>query len=155
MGFLRCILYAAAIGIGSFLLGRLLPKGLFSADRIPFRCFSFENGGKIYNRLFKVKKWQNKVPDMSRIFPFLMQEKKVKRSLQQDLPAMITETCIAEWIHGLLCILAIPCIFLWPGPGGICFTVLYILGNLPFMIIQRYNRPRLTAIRRRIQSHPQ
>lgn len=155
MGFLKCILYAAAIGVGSFILGRLLPHKLFSPDHPPFRCLSFEDGGKIYNRIFKVKKWQNRLPDMSRIFPFLMQEKKVKGSFQRDLPAMISETCIAEWIHGLLCILALPCIFIWPGPGGLCFTILYILGNLPFMIIQRYNRPRLTAIQRRLQPEAQ
>ena len=36
---------------------------------------------------------------------------------------------------------------IWPGAGGIIVTVIYILlGNLPFIIIQRYNRPRLQRL---------
>ena len=36
---------------------------------------------------------------------------------------------------------------IWPGAGGVLITVIYIvLGNLPFIIIQRYNRPRLQKL---------
>ncbi len=38
-------------------------------------------------------------------------------------------------------------LWIWPGAGGIIVTVIYILlGNLPFIIIQRYNRPRLQRL---------
>ena len=34
-----------------------------------------------------------------------------------------------------------------PGTGGAVVTAIYILfGNLPFLIIQRYNRPRLQKL---------
>ena len=36
---------------------------------------------------------------------------------------------------------------IWRGPGGVILTVIYIVfGNLPFLLIQRYNRPRLQRL---------
>ena len=60
---------------------------------------------------------------------------------------MIEETCVAEFIHFLLILLGFYALRLWPGTGGAVFTAVYILlGNLPFLIIQRYNRPRLQKL---------
>lgn len=155
MGLIRCLLYAAFIGILSFFLGRLLPGSLFQENHIPFKIWSWERGGKLYDTLFHIKKWQAKVPDMSKILPGFLPRKEVTKDFRKQLPRMITETCIAEWIHGLLCILSIPCLLLWPGWGGMIFTLLYILGNIPFMMIQRYNRPRLMALNRKMEQRQQ
>ena len=60
---------------------------------------------------------------------------------------MIQETCVAELIHMLLSVTGLACLAIWPGLGGIAVTIVYILlGNLPFIIIQRYNRPRLERL---------
>ena len=57
---------------------------------------------------------------------------------------MIEETCVAEFTHFVLILLGFYALRLWPGTGGAVVTAIYILfGNLPFLIIQRYNRPRL------------
>ena len=38
-------------------------------------------------------------------------------------------------------------LWLWPGWGGaIVLAVWVLLANLPFMVIQRYNRPRLVRL---------
>lgn len=63
---------------------------------------------------------------------------------------MIAETCIAECTHVLLCIAVFRCLWIWPGWGGKAFTAIYILVNVPFIMIQRYNRPRLVAIHNRM-----
>ena len=48
---------------------------------------------------------------------------------------------------GRLSLLGLDMLWIWPGAGGITVTVIYILlGNLPFIIIQRYNRPRLQRL---------
>ena len=99
MHLLHCFLYLAATGIFGFLLGRLLPKRWFSAERFPFRSQPWEE--KLY-RLLRVKQWQNKLPDMSRIFPKLMPAKRLTPQTMTDLPRMIEETCVAELIHALL-----------------------------------------------------
>ena len=38
------------------------------------------------------------------------------------------------------------CLTLWPTVGGLAVVCLNILGNLPFILIQRYNRPRLARL---------
>ena len=54
---------------------------------------------------------------------------------------------MAEMIHFLLSLSGLACLVIWPGAGGIILTMVYILlGNLPFIIIQRYNRPRLQKL---------
>ena len=142
---LKCILYLAAIGVASFVIGRLLPKSWLHEDCFPFRPFAFERQGKLYEKL-KIKSWQNKLPDMSRLFKHLMPAKKMNDDTLRDLPLMIKETCVSECIHLLLPLAGLYCLRLWPGAGGIVVTLLYFLGNLPFVLIQRYNRPRLQRL---------
>lgn len=137
-----CIFYLAFTGILSFLLGRILPKNWFCPDRFPYQCFEWENGGHIYERIH-IKSWQNKVPDMSKIFPNLMPRKQIDSVNMQILPRMVQETCVAEFIHLLLCVSGLWCIRLWSGIGGIFIAFLNTVGNLAFVVIQRYNRPRL------------
>lgn len=144
MPFLNCVLYLAAIGLSSFVIGRLLPKRWFRDDAFPYRCHPLEQ--KLYQAL-RIKVWQKKVPDMSRIFPAVMPPKKLTSDTFADLSGMIRETCVAELIHWILSLLGLVCIVLWPGAGGIVLTAVYILfGNLPFIMIQRYNRPRLQKL---------
>lgn len=145
-----CIIYLIVTGIISFVLGRILPKAWFKEETIPFRLFSFEKEGKIYKKI-GIHKWQNKVPDMSRIFKNIMPAKKMEKDLQNKLPRMIQETCVAEFIHLLLCFLGLYCIRLWDGIGGYMIAILNILGNLPFILIQRYNRPRLLYLKRKLR----
>lgn len=144
-GFGGCLLYLSAIGIAFFLIGRILPKKWFCANRFPYRSFRFEHEGKIYNRL-KIRTWQNKVPDMSRIFSGLMPPKKLTYHTLEKLPLLIQETSVAECIHLLLCFAGLYCIRIWNGYGGVVISILYFLGNVPFILIQRYNRPRLQQL---------
>ena len=139
-----CFAYAAALGVLSFFLGRMLPKRWLHPDKFPFRTYAWED--KLWKAL-QIRKWQAKVPDMSRLFKKLMPEKKLTQQTVQELPLMIEETCVAELTHGLLCIAGLFLLKIWPGTGGVFLTVIYIVfGNLPFLLIQRYNRPRLQKL---------
>ena len=144
MGFWYCVIYIAVLGVLSFIIGRLLPKGWFHADKFPYKTAAGEQ--KIYQAL-RVKSWQSKVPDMSRLFRHIMPAKKMTAETVADIPRMLEETCVAELTHTLLSILGLAMLWLWPGWGGIIVTIIYILlGNVPFIIIQRYNRPRLQKL---------
>lgn len=150
MGFIKCFFYLAAMGVIVFFTGRLLPKSWFQAERFPYRSYAFENGGKLYDRWFSIRAWQDRVPDMSKVFPGLMPAKKLHMRSHDRLPLMVQETCIAECTHALLSLLGLHCLRLWPGAGGVAVTLVYILlGNLPFILIQRYNRPRLMKLMKR------
>lgn len=143
-GFVACAVYAAVLGVVSFLLGRVVPKNKFHADRFPFKCS--EKEARLYNAL-RVKSWQNKLPDMSRLFKKIMPEKRMTAATLADLPRMLQETCVAEATHVSLSLLGLAMPFLWHGIGGVAFAAVYILlGNVPFVIIQRYNRPRLQRL---------
>ena len=145
-----CAIYLAGVGIVSFVLGRIVPKHWFRAEAFPFRCFDFEREGRIYEKLW-IRKWQSKVLDMSRIVPFLMPKKRLIQGFEDKLPRMIQETCVAECVHELLSIAGLMCLRIWSGPGGIVVTVLYIiLGNVPYIIVQRYNRPRLVRMQKKL-----
>lgn len=142
--FLLCLIYAATLGLVSFLLGRELPKSWLPPDQFPFRTYVWE---ETLWKALQIRKWQAKVPDMSKIFPKLMPAKALTQKTAQNLPLMIQETCVAELTHGLLCLAGLFLLKLWPGVGGILLTVIYIVfGNLPFLLIQRYNRPRLQRL---------
>lgn len=138
---IACLVYMAALGVVSFGAGRLVPKRWFDAERWPWRCAAWEQ--RLW-KILRVKRWQAKVPDMSRLFSRLMPAKKLTRDTYADLPRMIEETCVAEGTHALLSLAGLYMLRLWRGAGGAALTLAYILlGNVPFIIIQRYNRPRL------------
>ena len=144
MKFLWAVGYIAALGILAHIVGQALPRRWFDPDRFPYRCAPWET--KLY-RALRVHAWQDKVPDMSKIVPKLIPAKKLEGDFRAQLPRMIEETCVAECIHFLLMPLGLYALRLWPGTGGAVFTAVYILlGNLPFLIIQRYNRPRLQKL---------
>lgn len=143
-GLVACIVYAAVLGAAAFVLGRIVPKHIFNAEKFPFRCTEREK--KLYSVL-RVKKWQNKLPDMSRVFKRIMPAKRITAQTLGDIPRMIEETCVAEATHALLGVLGLGMLWLWPGLGGVIAAAVYILlGNLPYIIIQRYNRPRLMRL---------
>ena len=143
---IKSICYLAGISILSFFVGRALPYKWFPYDKFPFRPAEFEKQGKIYLKL-KINKWQNKVPDMSKIFPGLIPAKNLKHYTPEVLPGMIEETCIAEFIHCGNSILSLFSLCFCRNWAGILVVAVYILlGNLPFILIQRYNRPRFVKL---------
>lgn len=150
MGFIRCAAYIAALGCISFILGRLMPKRWFNGNAFPYRSFRFEKEGAVYDAL-NIKQWQNLLPDMSRLFPKLMPAKRMTNGTDRAaLELMVQETCVAEFTHTLLCLMGLMCLALWRGAGGRAVYAAYVLlGNLPFILIQRYNRPRLMRLMKR------
>ena len=142
MHFWFCFIYLCFVGAASFFLGRLIPKSWLDPYSFPFRGFACEKGGRIYDKI-GIRHWQTKVPDMSRIFKKLMPPKSLTGDIKQRLPELIRETCVAELIHVLLCLSGFYCLRIWPGFGGTVIAAAFFLGNLPFVMIQRFNRPRL------------
>lgn len=146
---LKCAVYFAVTGLLSFFLGRVIPPNKMEWHRFPYKLYRIEREGLIYKRI-GIHHWQNKVPDMSKVFPQLMPPKKMVATDKDSLLRMIQETCTAELTHIVLCVTGLYCINLWPGAGGITLAMLNIaLFNLPFILIQRYNRPRLVRLYKR------
>lgn len=151
MKFWRCFLYLVLISVISFFVGRMLPKKWFRAELFPYRSYRFEKNGKIYLKI-KINQWQNKIPDISKILPFMMPRKKLSADCTEKMPRMIQETCVAELIHGINAIAGLYCLKICPDICGIAIAFIYaVVFNVPFILVQRYNRPRLIELERRLE----
>ena len=62
---------------------------------------------------------------------------------------------MAELIHWLLWLISPVLLLVMKKPWSIVMTVLYGLSNLPFILIQRYNRPRLLRLYERMAQREQ
>lgn len=146
-GLILSLFYLAFLGLLCFPLGRLLARLPLEAGRPPFAPRPWERSGRIYEKL-SVRAWQKRVPDVSRMFPGAIPKKQAAGSSDPAaLQVLLRETCVAELVHWLLCLAGLPLIGFWKGGWGLALYLIYvILGNLPFIIIQRYNRPRLLRI---------
>ena len=80
-----------------------------------------------------------------------MPAKNLSGDYKERLPRMIQETCVAEMIHAVLGITSLFCLKLYPGAGGIIIVTLYLVFNLLFIMIQRYNRPKLIKVMKRAE----
>lgn len=143
-----CALYIALIGIAMHPIGILLQRYPFKTDKAPWRSFAWEDGGRVWRKI-GVHKWKDRLPDMSKIMPDMVRKEVSFSDGTQQLDALITETCIAELIHYALMLLSAGVLWILPNAIGFLIWALCILGNLPFAVIQRYNRPRLIKARAR------
>ena len=62
------------------------------------------------------------------------------------------ETCVAECVHWVLLFLSPVFLVTMARPYSVVAAVLYALSHIPFIMIQRYNRPRLLAANRLAQA---
>ncbi len=147
-GFALCFLYLLTVGILSNLFAMLIPRHKLQAEHFPFRLYGFERGGAIYDAV-RIKKWKTRVPDMSKILKSLAPKKIDSRINAERVLLLLREGCVAEAVHWALMIASLPCIWLWR--YGFLMSILFSIGNLPFIMIQRYNRPRQLSLYGRLK----
>lgn len=150
---LRFVIPVAVIGILAHVIGEALPRRWFDASRFPYRAYAFERNGRFYEAL-GIRKWKNVLPDKSRIAPGTY-HKAIRGSAQQHSAAhmerLLQETCVAECVHWALLVISPILLFTMESPAAYVMTPLYGLSNLPYIMIQRYNRPRLAVLSARMQ----
>ena len=117
----------------------------FSPHSPFFKCRRWEQGGKIYEQLFRVRDWKDRLPDGAAWFSGFA--KSSLQSRQQDyLREFASETCRGEfshWLQGL----AILSFIAWnPFPASLVIVLYAILSNLPCIISQRHTRCRLARV---------
>ncbi|MDD9150632.1 MULTISPECIES: glycosyl-4,4'-diaponeurosporenoate acyltransferase [unclassified Sporolactobacillus] len=123
-----------------------LPISLFHYDSWLFRERNWEKNGAVYQGCLGVKKWKNLLPELSDFLAFLFPKKKIRQYSPDYLYRFVLETCRAELAHW--CIIISSFIFIiWNGTGmSVLMISLAVVLNLPYIIIQRYNRPRILNI---------
>lgn len=111
-----------------------------------FKTYYWEKDGRIWQKYFYVKKWKEFMPDGASIFRVGYRKKRLPKKAKNQLSKFILETKRAELTHWTL-LIPVPFFFIWNSFPAAWINVMYaVLVNVPFIIIQRYNRPRLQRI---------
>jgi glycosyl-4,4'-diaponeurosporenoate acyltransferase len=146
--FFKFALIVAFIGAASHYVGQILPRRNFDFSSPPYAPFKWEQNGRFYTR-FKIQYWKDRVPDMSQYVKSMFRKKiSVFRDFDY-IKELIQETCVAEFVHWMLVLISPVFLVLMEGLAGRIGAVVYALANLPFVMIQRYNRPRLVLLMNR------
>ena len=148
--FWLAVLYVGTIGLFSNVAALFIRRDKLREDRFPFKLYGWEKNGRVYDKL-AIRKWKNHVPDVSRVFKPLMPKRVTAGTKVGDLTMLIKECCVAELIHVALMILSAAVLMICPGAEGLILYLLCLLINLPFILIQRYNRPQLQVAVRRLE----
>ncbi len=145
------IYYLIIISLLAHPIGESLPRSWFSPSRFPFKEYKWEKNTRLYERL-RVSAWKDDVPDMSKRCKNMLPKAINAKVRSQDIHALIIETCVAELVHYVLSLLSFVVLSILQNVMGAVICLIYILlGNLPFILIQRYNRPRLTRLYERLR----
>ena len=141
------VILAAILGVLALVVGESLPRRWFHYDSAFFRSHAWEKDGAIYEEKLKIRKWKDHMPDNSKIFPFLFRKKVVNFHDPDYSKRLLQETCVAEAVHwALIALSPLFLVLMEPFYNVVAFLLYICPGNLPFIAIQRYNRPRLAAI---------
>lgn len=124
------------------------PDAYYEKQSDFYTPFKWEKNGEIWQELFHVRRWKEILPEGSSFVPAAYNKKTLSDTHVDTLKKFITETKRAEQTHWLL-MLPAPLFFIWNPPWAGWIMIFYaLLANLPFIIIQRYNRPRLERLYR-------
>lgn len=145
-------LLALIIGALSAICGNFLPRQNIDYYKFPFKQYKFEMNGKLY-QFFKIDNWKLKLPDISEyitsVFPKTVDADLYKKD-EMYFVRFAKETCISEFVHIFLILISPLYLFLnWDLDWGIGVMITNFIVNIPFIMIQRYNRPRLVRVAER------
>ncbi|MCQ4087476.1 hypothetical protein [Saccharibacillus sp. JS10] len=128
---------------------RFLPKAWYEKNDWFFAEKPFEK--KLYKKM-RLDRWKDKLPEGGKLWDFQ------KRALNNDLSLeyadrFILETKYGEVGHFGMAILGFLCIWINPSQYTLVFLIcalVNVIVQIPFCLIQRYNRPRLIRLRTRL-----
>ena len=121
-------------------IGRFNPAGPLYRER------SWEAGGALYERLFRIRSWKRRLPDGAALFPGAFRKSRLAGRDAAYLDRFTLETCRGELVHWIALAFT-PLFFLWNPPWAMGVMASYgILANLPCILAQRYNRLRFQRL---------
>ena len=130
-----------------------LPDRFFSPERPFFRSKGWEDGGKTYQRVFRVHTWKKFLPDSGSLMKGSYKKKTLDSFSKKSMERFLMESCRAEMTHWLA-ILPFWTFGLFAPPRVILYMLGYALAvNVPCIIAQRYNRPRILRLLKNGRPH--
>jgi glycosyl-4,4'-diaponeurosporenoate acyltransferase len=123
-----------------------LDESRLSRDGWLLRPRRFETAGRWYRRWLRINRWKDKVPEAGDLFRGGVSKRHLPAYDVAGLQLFVRETRRAELAHwwAMWCG---PIFLLWNPPLAAGLLVGYgVAANLPFVVIQRYNRFRTQAL---------
>ena len=148
--FLRMASIVGILGILAFFIGESLPRSLYDPQRFPYRCYPWEKNGQIYEKL-GVKWRKSHGIDMSKMLKGVFPKQNTMSRDPAHLRRLVLEMCNAELIHWVLTCFSPVFAWLIDGWYGVAIAIGYAISNLGDIMIQRYNRPRILMILKRLE----
>lgn len=109
----------------------------------------FEDGGRWYRDRVRINSWKDRVPEAGALFAGGVSKRRLPSRDTAGLRLLARETRRAELGHWAAMACG-PVFLLWNPPVAATVLVGYgVAINLPFIMIQRYNRERLMRLLRR------
>jgi glycosyl-4,4'-diaponeurosporenoate acyltransferase len=134
-----------AIHLGVSYLSSRLPLSLFHAEGWLYRARRWERDGRLYQAAFRIRSWKGLLPDGAAVFRRGFRKKRLASRSAEYLSRFVLETCRAELCHWLV-FAVVPLFFLWNPWYVAAWMVPYALAtNMPCVLAQRFNRPRIRA----------
>lgn len=123
-----------------------LPDTIYRYNSWLFKEHKWEKKGQLYRHLLKVHVWKTFLPELSNFVKGVFPKKNLKEHSKEYLSKYIMESCKSEFTHWV--IIASSLIFRLWAERQVSFGVfiIAIVLNLPYIIIQRYNRPRVIQV---------
>lgn len=134
--------FHAATGYAAHRLG----DERLGCDGFVLRQRGFERDGRFYRRRLRIHRWKDRLPEAGALFAGGVSKRQLPSADVAGLEQFVRETRRAELGHwwAMACS---PLFVLWNPPLPAAILMGYgVLVNLPFILIQRYNRFRTQAI---------
>ena len=130
-----------------------LPLARLNRDTWLLRERRFESSGSFYERLH-VRRWKDRLPEAGALFPGGLSKRHIAGRDRATLERFIAETRRAEYGHWAAMACG-PLFMFWNPPLVAAAMVAYGVGvNMPFIVIQRYNRQRVGRLLKGRTSRP-
>jgi len=130
-----------------------LPDKLFNSRLFFFRLHPFEDDGQLYEKVFKVKRWKKLLPDGGGLWKKRGYKKRhLEDFSEENLERFLVESCRGELTHWLSILLFWVFGFFLPVSATWGMLIYALVANLPCIITQRYNRPRVIKLLERTRS---
>lgn len=127
-------------------IAKAIPNSYYSKDSFLFRERKWEKGGKFYLNIFKIRKWKKFLPDGAAFQKDGFRKKTLTNYSKENLELFILESRRAELIHFLSILPFWTFGFFAPTRIVVYMLIYALLFNLPCVVTQRYNRPRVIRL---------
>jgi glycosyl-4,4'-diaponeurosporenoate acyltransferase len=147
------LLFFLLISVVISLIAEKLPNSLYNYKFWLFKEKSWEKGGRFYEKWFVVKSWKCRLPEISDFLKSRFTKKHLNNNNKEYLKVFLMESCKSEFTHWMIIVSSLFFYINEDLPSVISIFFLSCILNVPYIIIQRYNRPRIIKLLDKTYQH--